>query len=155
MRCASGGPQPIGFWRRSLRDDFRDEPGRARISEVVDHAAVRLSHARRAGEGGKHFARIARRLQVQPGLEEAAGIAGEHVRHVVAAVGRTVGHRVDPQVDARVEQSTAAGQRVRGKLVEKVLEVARVDAIDLVMELDRVGDADRRCRRRSCTRCEM
>src|SRR5260221_13403454 len=74
------------------------------------------------------------------GLEEAAGVACEDVGDVLAAVGGAVGDGVDPEVDARVEQGSARGQRVRAHSVEQVLEVARVDLVDLVVQVDGVGD---------------
>ena len=60
---------------------------------------------------------------------------------VVAAVGRPIGDRVGEQVDARVEQGAAVGQALGRHPVEEVLEEAGVDAVHLVMQLDRVGMA--------------
>src|SRR5438552_3224889 len=121
-------------------DDFGDEAGALGVVEVVDGRAVHLGHAARADDRVEDLARVARRLHVHAGLQEPTRVAADHVRHVLAAVAGAVGDRVGPEVDARIEERAAVGQLVGRHLVEEVLEVARVDAIDLVVQVDGVGD---------------
>src|SRR5689334_22827542 len=97
---------------RNLRDQRVDQARGGRVAEVVDVAAVRFADAAGAGDRIERLVGVALNLDVLAHLEEAASVTREHVRNVLAAVGRTVSHRVDPQVDAGVEQRATAGQRV-------------------------------------------